>query len=181
MKRIGARKWKSVFALCISFVIWQFCRIFLPNMEVHPLFAYIYSVMEMRDTVDKTVNFGKRRIKATFIGLIIGLIGIAASLFLTANLSDIRLTVLIEFIIIALCVLLALCVAQYTKCENFCGIATIIVIICIVEHRNDESPYIYAIMRTIQTIMGVIVAWFVNAKICPPEAEKIEEEVEVKV
>ena len=51
---IGMRKIKSLLAVSLSFVIWQVVRIWLPQLEVHPLFGYVYSIIEMRDSAEKT-------------------------------------------------------------------------------------------------------------------------------
>ena len=78
---IGMRKVKSLISLVISFIIWQLIRVLFPVLEVHPVFAYIYSVIEIRETPEKTKKFGKLRIKATFVGLVVGLVFITLSCF----------------------------------------------------------------------------------------------------
>ena len=61
------RKVKSVLALLAAFLIWQPFRLLYPDLEVHPIFIYIYALLEIRDNSAKTVNFGKVRIKATIL------------------------------------------------------------------------------------------------------------------
>ncbi len=158
---IGMRKVKSLIALVVTFIIWQVIRVFLPMLETHPVFAYIYSVIEIRETPDKTKKFGKLRIKATFIGLIVGLAFIILSVFVTAKINGGIWYLLTELLFILLATLISLLVAEKTKCENFCGIAAIISIICMVSH-NEEDVYLYAIMRVVQTLIGVFSAMFIN-------------------
>ena len=158
---IGMRKIKSLIALALAFMIWQLIRIFLPALEVHPLFAYIYSVIEIRETPDKTKKFGKLRIKATFIGLMVGLIFITISFFATSKIDGEMWRILTEILLVLFATLASLVIAENTKCENFCGIAAIIAIICMVSH-NEEDIYLYAIMRVIQTLIGVFSATFIN-------------------
>ena len=79
LPHIGMRKIKSVLAVFVAFWIWQPVRLFFPDMEIHPLFIYIYALIEIRDSSEKTVNLGKERIKATFVALGIGLPMIALS------------------------------------------------------------------------------------------------------
>ena len=169
---IGMRKIKSLIALVLSFVIWQIIRIFLPMLEVHPLFAYIYSVIEIRDTAEKTKKFGKLRIKATIVGLVVGLIFITASVFLTEFVGTGLVRYLIEFLLILMATLVSLVLAENMKCESFCGIAAIITIICMVSH-NEEDIYLYAIMRVIQTLIGVLSATAVNVYV--GNSEKLPE------
>lgn len=158
---IGMRKIKSLIALIVSFVTWQTIRIFLPMLEVHPIFAYIYSVIEIRETPDKTKKFGKLRIKATLVGLIVGLVFITLSVFIASKIDERFWRVLTEFLLIVFATLISLIVAENVKCENFCGIAAIIAIICMVSH-SEEDIYLYAIMRVIQTLIGVFSAMLVN-------------------
>ena len=158
---IGMRKVKSLIALAVTFIIWQLIRVFLPMLEAHPIFAYIYSVIEIRETPDKTKKFGKLRIKATFIGLIVGLVFITLSTFVTSTINGEMWHLLTELLFVLLATLISLLIAENSKCENFCGIAAIIAIICMVSH-NEEDIYLYAIMRVVQTLIGVFSAMFIN-------------------
>ena len=158
---IGMRKVKSLISLTVAFAIWQVIRVFLPMLEVHPVFAYIYSVLEIRETPDKTKKFGKLRIKATFIGLVVGLVFITLSFLITSKLDREIWRILTELLLILLATLISLLIAENAKCENFCGIAAIIAIICMVSH-NEEDIYIYAIMRVVQTLIGIFSAMVIN-------------------
>ncbi len=167
---IGMRKIKSLIALTLVFIIWQLIRIFFPVLEVHPVFAYIYSVIEIRDTAEKTKKFGKLRIKATLVGLVVGLVFISISVFMASKIDGGIWRLLTELLLILLGTLISLIVAESTKCENFCGIAAIIAIICMVSH-NDENIYLYAIMRVVQTLIGVFSALVINLLIKKREQE----------
>ena len=164
---IGMRKVKSIFALVLSFVLWQLVRIPFPQFEVHPLFGYVYAVIEMRESIDKTKLYGMLRIKSTLIGLIAGI----CFLFLSVNMgryvtSDIWIS-LIDLVIIALGVLVSLVVSEKLKCDSFCGIAAIICIICLVRDRNAEmNIYLYAILRVVQTFIGILSAYVINILVC---------------
>lgn len=41
---IGMRKIKSILAIFVGFCLWQILRIFIPGLEVHPIFIYIYGM-----------------------------------------------------------------------------------------------------------------------------------------
>lgn len=168
---IGMRKIKSLISVSLSFVIWEIIRIFLPMLEAHPVFAYIYAIIEMRETPDKTKNFGKLRIKATFVGLIIGLLFVTASVFFSQFIEGQWLSVFIEFLFILIGAFCSLCVAELVGCKNFCGIAAIIAVICMVSH-SGEDRYLYAVMRVLQTLIGVFSAMVVNVVIKKKESEE---------
>ncbi len=168
---IGLRKWKSILALVLTFLLWQLIRIFLPSLELHPGFAYIYAITEMREEAAKTKLFGVRRIRATLVGLFVGLLFIALENMIFPLIENGVLRLGTELFIICIGVLLTLTVAQMTKCVNFCGVAAIIFVICLVWHV-DDNRYLYAVLRVLQTVLGVLAAWLVNAKIAP--VQKIE-------
>jgi len=50
---IGTRKVKSILAIFVGFCLWQTLRLFLPELEVHPIFIYIYGMIEIRETSEK--------------------------------------------------------------------------------------------------------------------------------
>ena len=62
--------------------------------------------------------------------------------------------------------LLVLCAAELLGCHAFCGLATAIYIVLIVSHF-ESSMYLYSFMRAIQTILAVLIAWFINVKLLP--------------
>ena len=170
---IGMRKVKSLISVGLSFILWQIIRIFLPMLEIHPVFAYIYAIIEMRETPEKTKDFGKLRIKATIIGLVVGLVFVTASIFLSRYVSSEWAGILVEFVLILLATLCALCVAEIFGCRIFCGIAAIIAVICMVSH-SGEDRYLYAVMRVFQTLIGVFSATVVN--VCINKKEKSDKE-----
>ena len=77
MPHVGMRKVKSILALLAAFLLWQPFRLLFPELELHPVFIYIYALLEIRDNSAKTINMGKVRIKATFIALALGLPALA--------------------------------------------------------------------------------------------------------
>ncbi len=175
LPHIGMRKIKSLISVVIAFIVWQIIRIPFPMLEPHPLFAYIYAIIEIRDTAEKSKNFGFLRIKATFVGLTIGLLFVAASIYLTGLVAADWAKILIDLAIILVATLLSLVFAEIFGCKTFCGIAAIIAVICLISH-SGEDRYLYAIMRVIQTLIGVFSAIFVNTYINKyPSEEKSKE------
>ncbi len=170
---IGMRKVKSLLSVSVAFVIWQIIRLFLPILEAHPVFAYIYAIVEMRESAEKTKNFGKLRIIATLTGLVVGLIFVAISLFVTSNITGEFLKTLIEFILVLVATLCSLCLAEIVRCKNFCGIAAIITVICMISH-NEENVYLYAVMRVVQTLIGIGSAMLINTFVSKEKHKKAE-------
>lgn len=176
LPKIGLRKVKSVLALILAFFLWQLVRLISPvSLDIHPLFGYIYAIIEIRETVEKTKQFGALRIKATLIGLAVGIAILPLSVLCANNLGNIA-TMFIDLALICIAVLASLWLAEFFKCKNFCGIAAIITVICLMRDRNaDVSIYFYAVMRVFQTILGVFAAWFINRFVTLPHFHKNEE------
>ena len=162
---IGMRKVKSILAIFVGFCLWQILRLFIPGLEVHPIFIYIYGMIEIRETSAKTMDYGKMRIMATFTAIVIGL----PVMFLYdwgKPLLAQSLHVWLEIGILILGALLVLIVAEAVKCRVYCGLAAAIYMILMISHF-ESSMYLYSIMRAFQTIIGVSIAWFINVKLLP--------------
>ena len=162
--KIGLRKIKSLCSVCVAFIVWQIVRCIVPvELEVHPLFGYLYAIIEMRETPEKTKQFSAYRIKATLIGLTIGLSFLPISVYFAQHIPNVILLSLADLGLILLGVLVTLTAAEFFQCKNLCGIAAIIFAICMVRDKDAAvNIYVYAILRTVQTFVGVFAAWLVN-------------------
>ena len=99
--------------------------------------------------------------KSNFYRAIVGLVFITVSAFVASKTNGEMLHLLTEFLFILLATLVSLVVAESLKCENFCGIAATISIICMVS-RNEDDIYLYAVMRVVQTLIGIFSAMLIN-------------------
>lgn len=166
LPHVGFRKIKSVLAIFVGFWFWQLLRVFFPALEVHPIFIYIYGMIEIRDSSEKTVDLGKTRIKSTFTALGVGIPSMVLLELLKGIAPDGWIHVGLELVILIGGVLLTLEVAQKVGCKTFCGLAAAIFIVLLVSYTTDEV-FLYAILRCVQTIAGVFIAWLLNVKIFP--------------
>ena len=158
------RKVKSVLALLAAFLIWQPFRLIYPDLEVHPIFIYIYALLEIRDNSAKTVNFGKVRIKATILALALGLPALALRDELLALAGGAVWEPFVEIAVLLLGVLLTLIASEKLGYQEFCGFAAVVFIILMI---SDGNRYVYATLRALQTILGVFVAWIINVRLFP--------------
>ena len=163
---IGMRKLKSLLSIFVGFWLWQIIRLFFSDLEVHPIYIYLYGLIEIRDTSEKTVELGSRRIKATITGIAIALPLIALMEFLLMLADAQWYKIGLELILLLVGVLLTLTVAEKVGCKTFCGIAALIYIIMLINHANDQR-YLYSVLRAGQTVMGVFLAWLINVKMFP--------------
>lgn len=163
---VGMRKLKSILAIFVGFCLWQTLRIFLPELEVHPIFIYIYGMIEIRETSEKTKDYGKMRIMATFTAIAIGLPVMLLVDYLRTFLKEKWMHTWMEITVLIVGALVVLCVAEFVKCRIYCGLAAAIYMILMISHF-ESSMYLYSIMRAFQTIIGVTIAWFINVKLLP--------------
>lgn len=170
LPHIGLRKIKSVLALLVGFLIWQLLRLILPGLDAHPIFIYIYGMIEIRETSDKTTAYGKMRVIATFVAIAVGLPMMLLTDWLQPMLTASWMQTTLEILVLLFGALLVLIAAEWAKCKVYVGLAAAIYVILLVSHFNS-SGYLYPLMRAFQTIIGVGVAWVINVKLLPYPAE----------
>ena len=164
--RIGMRKLKSILAICIGFVIWQIIRIPFPDLEVHPIFVYIYGMLEIRETSEKTKTMGILRLKATAVGLLVGLPLLAVFAYFEGSMQPEWLEIGFHLLLILVGTLITLTLGKIVGCGALTGVAAMVFIIMMVSHADNEW-YFYAVLRALQTIIGIAVAWLLNVKLFP--------------
>jgi len=174
LPHVGLRKLKSLLAIFVGFWVWQLIRLILPGLEVHPLYIYIYGMIEMRDSSRKTADMGKDRIKATFAAIGVGLPFLFLERWLTGLVTISWVVVAIELALLLVGVLLSLILAEKVKCHAYCGLCAAIFIIFMLTQKAGEPIY-YSILRASQTIIGVFIAWLINVKLFPYEPKPKEE------
>lgn len=162
---IGMRKIKSILAIFVGFCLWQTLRLFLPELEVHPIFIYIYGMIEIRETSEKTKDYGRMRIMATFTAILIVLPVMLLTDWLSPKVGP-EWKTWMEITVLILGALLVLIVAELVKCRVYCGLAAAIFMILMISHF-ESSMYLYSIIRAFQTIIGVTIAWVINVKLLP--------------
>ena len=170
---IGMRKIKSLVAIVIGFFIWQAIRLVFPDLEIHPVFIYIYGLLEIRDTSEKTKNLGVRRIKATIIAITVGLPMLILRVYLHNKLENAALETALDLAMILAGSLVTLMIGEKIDCGAMTGLAPVIYIILLVYHA-DDNRYVYALLRALQTVIGVFVAWLLNVVLFPYPNRKRE-------
>lgn len=171
---IGMRKIKSVLAVFVGFCVWQLIRLFLPTLEVHPVYIYMYGLLDIRNSSESTTEYIRQRLSATFTAVLGGLpFMLLCDWLLPFVGSQAQIWLQIGMLVIGSLVIL--CLAELTNCKTFCGVAAIYYISLMLRHF-ENSVYLYSVMRVVQTVLGVFIAWFINVKLWPyhgkPRSEK---------
>ncbi|MGG7179093.1 FUSC family protein [Clostridium paraputrificum] len=163
LPKIGLRNIKTALAVFICMILFQL------SGGKNPFYACIAAVICMKDTVESTFTMGKNRLIGTLLG---GLLGVIA----------IYLIGLIPILHAANPLLTAIGIVLAIYCCNLInkpGAVTIccIVFIGIMINYDGPTSYSYAIGRSIDTSIGIIIAILINKYINPPEENNIKEEV----
>lgn len=146
--KIGMRNIKTALAvfLCISF--------FNLLERDNAFYACIAAVICMKDTYENSLSIGISRLLGTFLGGLLGIITIYLLSFLP-NVSSFNalITALGTILVIHMCTILKKPASVTISC---------IVFISIMLNYVGIDSYFYAINRTIDTAIGVIVAILIN-------------------
>ena len=135
---IGMRQAKSLLAILLGFFIWQGIRLFFPDLEIHPVFIYIYGFLEVRDTSEKTKTLGLQRIKATLVAIIVGLPMLLLRVRFHSSIADLNLVTVLDLVLILLGSLITLQLGQKFRCGTMTGLASVIFIILLIYHADDQ-------------------------------------------
>lgn len=167
---IGMRKIKTLLTVVIGFLIWQIPRLFFPGLEVHPLFTYAYGILEIRDTSEHTKTFSVQRLKANAAAFSTALLLMPLQIFIHSRFQGTSLA-LLDLGLILLAVLIALSIVERLRCGGMSGLSAVYCIIILIFY-NGSDPYLYALLRASQTLIGVAVAYLVNVVLLPYPSRK---------
>ena len=121
----------------------------------NPFFACIASVFCMKDTVANSISMGKNRILGTILGGIIGIILIFLS-------THFQFLYNISSIMTGLGVSLSIYICTLLKKPESVIVSCIVISGIMINYASQLNSYVYAINRSFDTIIGIIVAILVN-------------------
>lgn len=153
MKRIkiGMRTIKTTIAVLITIYVSQ-----ILNLQ-SPLLAGIAALVTMQSDIANSFEEGKSRLLGTVFGAIAGLVFfiIAPGNLLLAGIG----------------MILVITVCNLMKWENSITIALIVFLAVMIE-QDLGGRVDYSINRTIDTLVGVVIATLINVFVSPPDLEK---------
>lgn len=152
--KVGFRNIKTALAVMICMLIFQAIG------RENPFYACIAAVICMKDTVSSSFTMGKNRLIGTLIGALTGLILIYLVLHFKFLYNIIP-------VVTALGIVMAIYVCNMLYKPGSVVISCIVVIGIMVNHVGPES-YTYAIGRSIDTAVGILVAILLNKYFNPP-------------
>jgi uncharacterized membrane protein YgaE (UPF0421/DUF939 family) len=149
LPNVGYRNIKTALAVLI-------CLLIVPKS----LFAPIAAIISMQSTLEDSLETGINRLIGTFLGGISGVI----ILYIIQYLNLYNYSSLIG----ALSVSLIIYLCNVINKPAASSIASIVILGIIIDPVADISPIQYSFNRTIETVIGVVIAIIINKYINPP-------------
>ena len=156
MPKIGMRILKSALAVLLCFLI------DLLRGAGTPFYSAIAALLCMQPTRDGSLKTGLNRVKGTVLGAAFGLVVLLAERQWLPQGADLLRFLLISLALIPLLYLTALLqmpTASYITCVVFLSIT--------VSHGEDVTPWLFALNRMVDTLLGIGVSLGLNSLALP--------------
>lgn len=155
----GFRNIKTGIAILICLIL------YIPVNRDGVAFATIAILICMQDSVEKSISEGFNRVIGTVLGGSFGIIFIYFDL--------IKLHSIIYFTLCSLGVVLYIYICNLINIRKSINIGCVVYLMIVIGPVED-SPLLYSIYRTIDTIVGIIIAVVVNRHLFRPKPERFE-------
>ncbi|MBC8591383.1 FUSC family protein [Wansuia hejianensis] len=149
--KIGMRTIKTAVSVILTLIIAEVFKLQSPTLAV------IAAVMTMESSVSESFVAGKNRMYGTLLG---GAVALIMSYIAPTNLI---------FIGIGLIILINIC--NYFQWEKAVKMAMVVFLVIVLGY-GEQDRYGYALHRTLDTLVGVIVGTSINYFVRPPKVEK---------
>lgn len=159
--KIGFRNIKTGIAVFICLILFKFID------RGDSLNACMASILCMGDTMENSLKSGKGRIVGTILGGISGI----AFLYAVILLPNIDST---NPLVISIGVSFIIYISNVFKAQNACSICCMVYIGIMLNYNGSEA-LTYVANRTLDTLIGVIIAIIVNYSIKAPVKEEDRE------
>lgn len=156
LSKPGLRNIKT--SLSVFFCILLFRVIGRPN----PLFACSAAIICMKETMDHSYQIGVDRLIGTLLGGLVGLVFLLIKNFVSLHYVEPLIAGMGIFTVIYLCNLFD---------KSNVSVISSIVVLAIVIGTGAKSPFLYSLNRTLDTLIGIVIALFVNRYIYPRERD----------
>lgn len=147
--KVGLRNIKTALAVTLCIVVFDVIH------RENPFFACIASVFCMKDTVANSISMGKNRILGTMLGGVIGIMLIFLS-------THFQFLYNLRAIVTGIGVSTSIYICTLFKKPESVIVSCIVISGIMINYATQLNSYVYAINRSVDTIIGIIVAILVN-------------------
>lgn len=157
MPKIGMRMIKTAVAVFLCFLI-----DLLRNHQGVPFYSAIAAILCMQPFVSNSVKVALNRGVGTLIG------GLAGMLLLLAERAWLPKGMpVLQYFIVSLCVVVLIYLTVVLKKTSASYITCVVFLSVTISHGADVNPYLFAVNRMIDTLLGIAVSLAVNAARLP--------------
>lgn len=150
-KKPGLRIFKTALAVFLSL-----CISYLRNDAAIPFYAAIAALICMKTGIDETIEIGVNRVFGTLVG------GLSGLLYLL-TFKRLMLDSFINYLLISLVIFVLIWIMSNLDKPNAITIMCVVLLSITLNHGQEvEYPFTFALNRVIDTLIGVVVAVFVN-------------------
>ncbi|WP_243135776.1 HAD hydrolase family protein [Acetobacterium tundrae] len=162
MPKIGMRIFKTFIAVYVCFLIYL-----LLGKQGDPFYSAIAAILCMQNYVSNSFKVAANRTVGTFIGGIMGMcLLILEKSFLPTDLP------VLQYFIVSLCIIPLIYFTVRVKKSTASYITCVVFLSITVVHGADVNPYMFAINRMIDTLIGIFVSLGINAFHLPRRKNK---------
>lgn len=158
---VGMRTVKTAVAVMLSYLVFvPFGLLYRTELggilgQIGPMYACIACVVCMQSSLGQTMQQGISR----FIGVAVG----GALGVLALSLGEIARQPLVKTVILGLVCVAGIWVCLLIQRPTACGMACIVPCVILINDMTGVERYYYAAARIIETVVGVAIAFGVNA------------------
>ena len=164
MPKIGMRIIKTAVAVFLCFII----NLFIGGGYM-PFYSAITAVICLQTYAEESIEISKKRILGTFLGALIGL----AVLFLEQKFIP-HDHVIMQYLLISAAIIPVIYISVLLRQSSASAIACVVFISITAGQSTQVSPLWFALIRMIETLVGIIVALAVNL-LHPPKKKHAED------
>lgn len=153
----GLRNIKTCITIVLILIFYR-----LINREGAAL-ALVAGIVCMQDSIDKSIRLGIDRLKGTFMG---GLFGV---IFALLKVPEMHFALFLLCVFFGIMLFIFLC--NLLRAKSSIVIGCIVFFVIILDTENLHAPVAYALNRTLDTVIGIVLAFIVNQLIFRPKPE----------
>jgi uncharacterized membrane protein YgaE (UPF0421/DUF939 family) len=150
----GLRNLKTALAVLIILILAKLMEYPLP------IYAGIAAITTMQDSIAHSISYGKMRIMATLVGGFVSIVVLYSARHLPVA--------GIEMYLVAVGIVLTILLCNIIRFKEASGLAAVVYFIIVMQYTGN--PYTYAMIRTAETIVGIIIAVFINHYVKRPKS-----------
>lgn len=169
LPKVGLRTIKTALAVMISYAIFvPFDLIYHTDYggiwgQLGPSYACIACIICMQSSLGQTIYQGVSRFIGVAVGGALGILALTLGEYLDHP--------AVKIIMLGLVCVAGVWVCLVIKRPTACGMACILPCVILITRVSGSDRYAYAAARIIETVLGVAVAFVVNAVLPSPQGE----------